>query len=371
MDKLIPIKTIDEEKEHLIEKLEQEDFDIKNFETGSVIGTIIMIFLRIKIELLMLIRKVYIGMFVKSSSDEWLDNKAEDYGKIRKQAIKTEGYLTVQKIDSKKELIIPKGYVFKTLPSLAGKEYRFISSEKTVIKANEETGKILIIAEEAGSKYNVPTNSIRQSLVHIENIQYLSNEEDWLIKEGSDTEIDASFRQRTLNTWSELATYSTALKYKNVAESVEGVLYVIVEDMHPRGQGTVDIVVASYNGTAGEKLLKDVEDAIESIKGVYDDVLVKSAETVAIDVNLTLYIDYNASEQGLEERAITYVKEYFEISNKRELNTLYLSELIFYVRKNLDEEITAIKIIEPAQDTKLEKDKVIILNRVTVSIERV
>ena len=148
-------------------------------------------------------------------------------------------------------------------------------------------------------------------------------------------------------------------------------MYVIVNDMHPRGQGTVDIVVASYNGIAGEKLLKDVEEAIESIKGVYDDVLVKSAETVAIDVSLILYIDYSASEEGLKERAITYVKEYFEISNKRELNTLYLSELIFYVRKNLDEEITAVKITEPEEDIKLEKDKVIILNQVNVSIERV
>lgn len=330
-----------------------------------------MIFLRIKIELLILIRKVYIGMFVKSSSDKWLDNKAEDYGKIRKQATKTEGYLTIQKLDKEKELIIPKGYVFKTLPSVAGKEYRFISTENTTIKANEETGKIFIIAEETGSKYNVPTNSIRQSLVHIENIKYLFNEKDWLIKEGSDIEVDESFRERTLNTWAELATYSTALKYKNVAESVEGVLYVIVNDMHPRGQGTVDIVVASYNGTAGEKLLKDVEEAIESIKGVYDDVLVKSAETVSIDVSLILYIDYSASEEGLQERAITYVKEYFEISNKRELNTLYLSELIFYVRKNLDEEITAVKITEPEEDIKLEKHKVIILNQVNVSIERV
>ncbi|WP_250278801.1 baseplate J/gp47 family protein [[Clostridium] colinum] len=371
MDKLIPIKTIDEEKEQLIEQLEREDFGIKNFENCSVVGTIIMIFLRIKIEISILIRKIYMGMFVKYANEEWLDNKAEDYGKYRKQATKTEGYLTIQKIDKEKELIIPKGYVFKTLSSLAGKEYRFISAEKTVIKANEETGKILIIAEETGSKYNVVANSIRQSLVHIENIKYLSNEEDWIIKEGSDIEIDESFRKRTLNTWSELATYSTALKYKNVAESVEGVLYVIVNDMHPRGQGTVDIVVASYNGTAGEKLLKDVGEAIESIKGVYDNVLVKSAETVSIDINLILYIDYSASEEGLKERAITYVKEYFEISNKRELNTLYLSELIFYVRKNLDDEITAIKILEPSTDVKLEKHKIIILNRVNVSIERV
>ncbi len=319
----------------------------------------------------MLIRKIYLGMFVKSSNEEWLDNKAEDYGKYRKQATKTEGYLTIEKLDMEKELIVPKGYVFKTLASIAGKEYRFISTEKTIIKANEDKGKIHILAEETGSKYNVPLNSIRQSLIHIENVKNLTNEEGWLIKEGSDTELDESFRQRTLNTWAELATHSTALKYKNVAESVEGVLYVIVNDMHPRGQGTVDIVVASYNGTAGEKLLKDVENSIEDIKGVYDDVLVKSAETVGVDVNIVLYIDYNASEQGLKERAIEYVKGYFEISNKRELNTLYLSELIFYVRKNLDEEITAIKVVEPATDVKLEKDKVIILNQVNVSIERV
>lgn len=329
-----------------------------------------MIFLRIKIELIILLRVIYVGSFVKTASDEWLDNKASDYGKFRKEATKTKGVLTITKIDEDIDLIIPKGYVFKTSSNLAGKEYRFLSTEKNIIPAGQKVGQVPIIAEDVGAAYNVPKLSINQSLVHIENVEKYENLTGWITREGSDREDDESFRNRTLNVWAELSTQPTALKYKNVAESVDGVLYAIVDDMHPRGQGTIDIIIATQNGSASEKLLLDVSNKLEEIKGVYDDVLVKSATVENVDINLILYIDYNSSEQRVVERAVNYTKEYFKISNKRKLNTFYLSELIFHIRKNIDE-LTAVKIIEPTTDLTREKNIILTVGEITAKIERV
>lgn len=370
LEELIPIESLEIQKESVIAELEKKGFDISDFENGSPFGTTLMVFFQIKNDLLAMARTIYKGMFVKSAARTWLDVKSEDYSKKRKQATKAEGLLTITRDHAEDPLIVPKGYVFKTLPSVAGNEYRFVSTEKTIIPAGKVIGYLSIEAEEKGAIYNVPLHSIKRSLVHIQGVESFDNEEGWLLKEGADREEDEGLRRRTLNSWAELSTLPIALKYKNVAEGVEGVLYVLVDDMHPRGQGTVDIIVASYAGTAGEKLLKEVEEACETIRGVYDDVLVKSAETVSTDIEMILYLPKYISEEGLQERAIEYIRDYFKIDKSRQLHTLYLSELIFHVRKNM-EELEGIKIVQPSKDLALERNKVIILGTIDVKLERV
>lgn len=370
LDELIPIPTLEEQREEIVTQLEEKDFNITRFANGSVFGTILLIFCQIRIDILKLLRVVYKALFVSSAPDKWLDVKANDYSKSRKAATKAQGKLTITRTNVEDNLIIPKGYIFKTLPGIAGSEYRFFSTERVIIPKNETSGYIPVEAEDVGSEYNVPTNSIKRSVIHIEGIDDITNDDNWLMSEGADEEETEAFRQRTLNSWAELSTTPIAAKYKNVAESVEGVLYVLVDDMHPRGQGSVDIIVASYAGTAGEELLSKVEDACNEIKGTYDNLLVKSADTVPQNVELVLYLPYNINDEGIIEDAINYTREYFKVSKNRELNTLYTSELIFHVRKNIDV-LKGIKVVQPSSDQVLSKDKVIILGDVNVTIERV
>ena len=75
-----------------------------------------------------------------------------------------------------------------------------------------------------------------------------------------------------------LATMPTAAKYKNICEAVDGVLHVTVHQLHPRGQGTVDIIVTGTagGGNAGAAC-KKVQAVADGIKAPDDDVLVKSA----------------------------------------------------------------------------------------------
>lgn len=51
---------------------------------------------------------------------------------------------------------------------------------------------------------------------------------------------------------SELALVPLRDTYINVCSAIAGVLYVTVKDQHPRGQGTVDIIITSEAGTATE-----------------------------------------------------------------------------------------------------------------------
>ncbi len=370
LEKLIPIPSLEEQKEDIIKKLEAVGFPITNFSSGSVWGTIILIFCQVKIDILELLRIVFKSVFVKSSYAGYLDIKAYDYSKVRKEATKAKGKLTVVKTDADSEVTIPANYIFKTSISLAGGEYRFFNTEKVVIPKGELIGYITVVADKVGSEYNVPTNSLNKQVVHIEGVEAVYNDDGWLISEGSDVETDESFKERTLNSWAELSTNPIALEFKNVAEGVDGVLYAIIDDMHPRGQGTVDIIVVSYAGTAGVELLNKVEYAVSQVKGVYDNILVKSAETITTDIDLILYISQTADDSGLYEKAVEYTKDYFKISTARELNTFYQSELIFHIRKNIDI-LKGIKVVNPATDLQYAKNEIIVLGEVNITVERV
>lgn len=159
------------------------------------------------------------------------------------------------------------------------------------------------------------------------------------------------------------------MKYKNVCEAVEGVLYVRVDDMHPRGQGTVDIVVTSTAGAASEMLLKEVEAAANSIRGSYDNLLVKSSETVIQDIAFVLTIPLLADEDELENKASAVIIDYFKISTERELNKLTHFDLMYALKSSLSI-IKNVKITEPAEDVMLDNDKVLLLGTIDITIER-
>jgi len=93
---------------------------------------------------------------------------------------------------------------------------------------------------------------------------------DWITREGSDTEDDESARVRTLRSWSELAKRPIEDTFINTAESVPGVLFAQADCNHPRGQGTVDVIVTGTAGEATEGLLEEVRKAVDAIVGPYD-----------------------------------------------------------------------------------------------------
>ena len=121
LDKVLPVPDMEALKEETIEELASEGFVITNFHSGGVFYTLLMIFLRIKIELLELARHVLSMMTIKHATGFWLDLKASDYSKKRKEAQKTQGYVTISRRESGGDAIkIPQGHVFKTSKDING-----------------------------------------------------------------------------------------------------------------------------------------------------------------------------------------------------------------------------------------------------------
>lgn len=369
LDGLLPVPDREELKDTMLDELESEGFLITNFASGGIFYTTLMILIQIRIELVMLLRTVLNNSLLAHAEGDWLELKAADYSKKRKQPVKTRGYVSLERSIVGAAIPIAKGDVFKTEPDILGDDLRYLVVETGTMPADALTFQILVEAEYAGTRYNVPTGQISKSLTHIEGIDTITNEADWISREGSDLEDIESLRERTMNSWAELSTIPIADKYKNVCEAVLGVLFVRVDDLHPRGQGTIDIIVTGTAGEASLGLLEAVEVEATKIKGPYDNLLVMSSETVSQDVSVTLWIPIDADDTGLEERAEVILSDLLRVKKGRSLNELNHADIIYALRKDLSI-LKNVKVTLPVDDVALDNDKVITLGIVVITILR-
>ena len=371
LDAVLPVPALEELRDSVIDELKSEGFAITNFHSGGIFHTMLMIVLQVKIEFTQLLRTVLNEMLVSHASGIWLDLKAADYSKKRKSAQKTRGYVTVSRASVQGEAVrISKGHVFKTGKDINGEELRFFALEDTVLQKGAQSVQVPVEAELEGSRYNVPEGQITQSLIYLDGVDTITNAGGWIIREGSDTETDESLRLRCLRSWAELAHVAIHDTYVNVCEAVNGVLYVTVDDQHPRGQGTIDVIVTSEAGSATEALLEEVRAACETIRAPDDDVLVKSAETVVQPIALTVTVPAAIDRSGLEARITAALTDLLTIRHRRELNELTHADIIYKVKSEVSD-IRNVTVTQPESDLFLPSGKVILPGAMTITIEGV
>lgn len=370
LDKVCPIPDEDETMEEIKGKLGEEGFIINNFNKGGIFYIIIRIFVLIYIDIKRLARSIINNLFIKHAEGDWLEIKVADVGKKRKEAIKTRGYVTLYRDDYQNALQITKGHMFKTLPDVNGKELKFYVLDTTVIGAGEKSGKVLVEAESPGTGYNVSTGKITVSMIHLDGVVSVSNEEGWLYEEGADIEDLEDLRTRAEDAWSELAERTTEEKLINVSKKVSGVLDVRVDAQHPRGQGTTNIIITSTSGEATQELLKKVENATAYLKGNYDDFLYKSSTIVNVDIKLTLYIAKDASTDGVQQTAEKTIEKFMQLSSREELNCLYMDDIRYALKSDIETYKRA-EISSPDGDIELDKGKVIMLGGIEAIVKNV
>ena len=369
LDEVLPIPDMDTLRDKKIAELQEAGFVITNFHSGGIFYTMLMIVLRVKIELIQLLRTVLNNLFVSHATGVWFDLKMADYSKKRKKAQKTQGLVTVSRLDAEGEAVkIPKGTVFKTVQDINGEELRFFALEAAVLQKGAQTVEVPVEAEIEGTRYNVPQEQITRTLTYLGEIS-VSNARDWITREGSDTEDDESARTRTLRSWSELAQRAIEDTFVNTAESVPGVLFAQADCLHPRGQGTVDVIVTGTAGEATEGLLNDVRKAVAQIAGPYDNILVKSSVTVPQDIAVTVTVSNAPDNSQIENRVRSILTGLLAVRKGRRLHELTCSDINLAIRNGCDTVTNAVVTV-PAADVRLSRDKVIIPGTISVTVER-
>lgn len=369
MEKIIPVPDEDEEMEKVQGELEDEGFPITNFKKGGIFYHLCRMLVTIYIELKELARTIVNSCFIKHAEGDWLKIKAADYSKQQKEAKKAKGYVSIYRNEYNNALQVTKGHCFKTEPDAGGKELKFYCCENTVIDAGEPVGKVLVEAEEAGTYYNIAPGRITISMIHLDGVDYVTNEEDWLFEEGAEEEDLEDLRDRCMSSWAELATRTIEEKLRNAAKSVPGVLDARIDAQHPRGQGTVDVIVTGAAGEASPELIRKVGEAIEPLKGNYEDYFVKSSEVVRQDFELVIYLAEDAATDGVDVQATKLIEDMMALT-RGEMNTLYRDSIIQVLSTKIDN-YRKTDILQPYDDMALEQDKVIMAGDINVTVRNV
>lgn len=369
MEKIIPIPDEDEEMDKVQGELEDKGFPITNFKKGGIFYHLCRMLVTIYIELKELARVIVNSCFIRHAEGDWLKIKAADYSKQQKEAKAAKGYVTIYRNEYNNALQVTKGHCFKTEPDAGGKELKFYCCENTVIDAGEPVGRVLVEAEEPGTFYNIAPGRISISMIHLDGMDYVTNEEDWLFEEGAEEEDLEDLRDRCMSSWAELATRTIEEKLRNAAKSVPGVLDAQIDAQHPRGQGTVDVIVTGAAGEASPELIRKVGDAIEPLKGNYEDYLVKSSEVVRQAFELVVYLAEDAATEGVDAQAEKLIEEMMALT-RGEMNTLYRDSIIQTLSTKIDN-YRKTDILQPSEDMVLEQDKVIMAGDITVAVRNV
>lgn len=366
-EKLIDVPELDTMSAGIEEALTESGFPIKNFRAGRVFKTLLMAFLQGIVTLYELLADVALKVFVLGATGPWLDMKALEFGKTRNVALHAAGNLTLSRAAPDRAIKIAKGAVFKTEPGADGEVLRYLSTIEVVMAADATTIAVPIKAEYPGEKYNVPTGLITLSEKYIDGIETITNGADWLTSEGTDEEKDPSLQSRCINVWDLLATKMTSPAYEAAIRDVNGVAVVSIDAQHPRGQGTIDIVIAGVAGAPSPELLAAVQAVIDQVEGDYDDVLLIGATAVPQDITVTIYKDDNYGDaEAIETAAVTLLTGLFTVSSTNKGNKLTRSDINLVCRSIDYSRNVAIAV--PAADVSVAITEILVPGTITVTV---
>ena len=225
----------------------------------------------------------------QATEDFWVDMHCKQIGITRIEAQRTIGKVVFIRDDAESNIVVPKERIIATEADGNGKIYRFITSKQTIIPQGSLEYEIPVYAEFEGASYNVSPYAISVIKTHIPGIISVENRQGWIENEGVDPESKASLKERYKLAWMGFGGCNKAA-YESWTRAIPGVYDVKILDNHPRGQGTIDLIILGTGGLPSNLLISSVQEKIEKLRPINDDVLVKAPETIGITVNALVVI---------------------------------------------------------------------------------
>ncbi len=265
---------------------------IKNWTVGGVFHSLMGVFAAGLDALYEVVDTALSLAFYDSSAGAFLDRIATLHNRPRRAAREAEGRVVFGRLTTGGAVSIAAGVIVATQVQADGQDRRFVVAETTTLAAGELEVEVPVIAQAAGSRYNVSAGAIDTLVTAVTGIDYVNNEQTgtdyWLDVEGTDIETDAELQARLPLAWSELSYAAPHEKYKSLALSVTGVYAAAVDPNAPRGDGTVNVYLWGTGGAPTAALIAEVQDLIDTIKPELADVLVLSATPVTVDMDMTV-----------------------------------------------------------------------------------
>ncbi len=254
-----------------------------------------------------------------ATSEEWMEWHAEQVEAPRKQATKARGFVRFARIGAEGNLPIPAGRIVRTKADGAGQVYRYVTLDDAVIPHGANEVSVPVESETYGAAANATAGQISEQVTPVTGVDAVSNSLDWLTKEGADKEPIDKLRERYVLRW-EGSNGATKHAYASWALSVPGVIAATVLDQHPRGQGTVDVIVKGAAGIPTSTLLDKVRGAVslgakpgevQAGPPVNDDWQVRGPAPVNLTISGTLVLLPGAYALSAQDAAESRIRALF------------------------------------------------------------
>ena len=261
-------------------------------------------------QLYRLLETVLLQAFPYYATGDWQDVHSEQIGNDRKLATKARGAVEFYRRAGRSGNVrIPAGRILRTLPDGLGNVYRYVTTDDAVLPDGAASVAVPVAAEEYGALSNAGPGQICELVTAVDGIGAVGNAPGWITSEGANEESDPEMQRRYALAWEALAGVTSA-KYKAVALSVPGVVDVSVADQHPRGEGTIDIIIKGAAGLPTANLLSDVTAALDREIVINHDRLVKAPAPHPVALSLTLEL-LSGDAESLKLKAENYIRDLF------------------------------------------------------------
>lgn len=239
-----------------------------------------------------MVQALGLGGYLQTAGGEWLDALVESHYALGRQPstfLRGAVRLTAAQDSG---ATAPPGLIVGTA---SGLKYQTLAAVN--IPAGGYTD-VPVQAESPGAHYNVPAGTLTVLHTPLPGLS-VTNLPGWIAEAGADTESDDALRRRASLRWAELGGGATRAAYEYWAYTAHpAVDRVTVLDEHPRGQGTVDVLIWGSGGI-GDEVVTAVDNYIQPRRPLTADVLVYSATERLVPLTVDLYAP-GADQAGIE-----------------------------------------------------------------------
>lgn len=245
-------------------------------------------------------------MFPTTATGEYLDKHAEMRGLKRKPAIKSSGKLMfyVERPLSY-SFIVPKG----TVCAVSDGTLRFVTDEDTVLPANESFVMSSAHAENGGSRYNIPVNSVTSIVTYFSEAISVNN--STAFSKGAEGETDEELRKRIAESYYNPSTSDNEEYYRRIALSVDGVYSVGIRPL-THGTGTVGVYIAARASKCSAETLSAVQQEMDKKKGLNLSVFVEDPVLTGVVVKVSVTVSDGYYSDDVEKSVHDAIVEYFK-----------------------------------------------------------
>ena len=293
------IKSFEEIRQDMIDKLTSLSSEITDFNVGSNIRNIIATIAAEIEETYYQLQMAYLNALPLTATSTNLDTVLGGWGVNRSGACKASGIIKFERLTAATDyVVVPQGTEAATTSSPYQDAISFITDADIVIDIGATAGSGYATAVEAGADGNVDEGKITTIVSTVTEIDSCTN--DYVFTGGIDAEDDSAYRSRFIEFIYGQAR-GTPDSIENGAKTVTGIIATKLYENDPSA-GACKLYVAISGGQPSASLVTQVQSVIDGYyrpAGVT--VTVIGATNLLVNISATITMDTGLNAYDLRE----------------------------------------------------------------------